>query len=210
MIGRVGLIVLAVAAAGCGAQSGLHVENDGRTVHVVTPPRSSNATTTKARLPRRVTARIDLGGMPVLGLRRFGLSRSSALIKRGMDVFTARKITLLICAACTVPVFLAPQVDSMWTAVVLIGIAMAAHQGFSANLFTLVSDTMPRGAIASTVGLGGGIRSIPGAFSAAAVGSATFIVAYCCACSAESPGSAARRNATRRWIVFSCTATPST
>ena len=95
---------------------------------------------------------------------------SSTLIKRGMDVFPARKITLLICAACTLPVFLAPQLDSMWTAVILIGIAMAAHQGFSANLFTLVSDTMPRGAVASAVGLGGGISSVAGAFSAAVVG----------------------------------------
>jgi ACS family hexuronate transporter-like MFS transporter len=70
----------------------------------------------------------------------------------------------------TVPVFLAPQLDSMWLAVVLIGIAMAAHQGFSANLFTLVSDTMPRAAVASTVGLAGGISSIAGAFSAAVIG----------------------------------------
>jgi MFS transporter, ACS family, hexuronate transporter len=95
---------------------------------------------------------------------------SSTLIRRGMDVFPARKITLLVCAACTLPVFLAPQLDSMWAAVVLIGIAMAAHQGFSANLFTLVSDTMPRGAVASAVGLGGGISSLAGAFSAAAIG----------------------------------------
>jgi ACS family hexuronate transporter-like MFS transporter len=95
---------------------------------------------------------------------------SSTLIKRGMDVFPARKIALLICAACTLPVFLAPQLDSLWAAVVLIGIAMAAHQGFSANLFTLVSDTMPRGAVASAVGLGGGISALAGAFSAAAIG----------------------------------------
>lgn len=95
---------------------------------------------------------------------------SSNLIKRGTEVFTARKITLLICAVFTLPVFLAPQLDSMWAAVILIGLAMAAHQGFSANLFTLVSDTMPRGAVASAVGLGGGISSIASAFSAAAVG----------------------------------------
>jgi ACS family hexuronate transporter-like MFS transporter len=95
---------------------------------------------------------------------------SSTLIKRGMDVFLARKVTLFICALCTEPVFLAPQLDSMWTAVLLIGIAMAAHQGFSANLFTLVTDTMPLGAIASTVGLAGGISSIAGAFSAAVIG----------------------------------------
>jgi ACS family hexuronate transporter-like MFS transporter len=95
---------------------------------------------------------------------------SSRLIRGGMDVFPARKITLLICAVCTLPVFMAPQLNSMWLAVVLIGVAMAAHQGFSANLFTLVSDTMPRGAVASAVGLGGGISAIAGAFSAAVIG----------------------------------------
>ena len=52
----------------------------------------------------------------------------------------------------------------------LIGVAMAAHQGFSANLFTLVSDTMPRAAVASAVGLGGGISAVAGAFSAAVIG----------------------------------------
>jgi ACS family hexuronate transporter-like MFS transporter len=95
---------------------------------------------------------------------------SSRLIKAGMDVFAARKLTLLLCAACTLPVFLAPQLDSMWMAVALIGLAMAAHQGFSANLFTLVSDTMPRGAVASAVGLGGGVSAVAGAFSAAVIG----------------------------------------
>jgi ACS family hexuronate transporter-like MFS transporter len=95
---------------------------------------------------------------------------SSKLIKSGMDVFAARKLTLLLCAAFTLPVFMAPQVNSMWLAVVLIGLAMAAHQGFSANLFTLVSDTMPQNAVASAVGLGGGVSAIAGAFSAAVVG----------------------------------------
>ena len=93
---------------------------------------------------------------------------SSRLIKGGMDVFPARKVTLLACALFTLPVFLAPRTDSMWTAVLLIGVAMAAHQGFSANLFTLVSDTMPKAAVASAVGLAGGISSIAGAFSAGA------------------------------------------
>ncbi len=95
---------------------------------------------------------------------------SSKLIQRGMDVFLARKLTLLACSLCTLPVFLAPQVGSLWMAVGLIGVAMAAHQGFSANLYTLVSDTMPGEAIASTVGLGGGISSVAGAFSAAVIG----------------------------------------
>ena len=95
---------------------------------------------------------------------------SSRLIRGGMDVFLARKLTLLVCAACTLPVFLVPQMDSMWAAVVLIGIAMAAHQGFSANLFTLVSDTMPRAAVAGAGGQGGGVSAVAGAVSPAVIG----------------------------------------
>ena len=52
----------------------------------------------------------------------------------------------------------------------LIGLAMAAHQGFSANLFTLVSDSMPKNAVAGAVGIGGCISSILGGFSAVFVG----------------------------------------
>ena len=59
---------------------------------------------------------------------------------------------------------------SIWVSVLLIGLAMAAHQGFSANLFTLVSDTMPKSAVAGAVGLGGCISSILGGLSAAVVG----------------------------------------
>jgi ACS family hexuronate transporter-like MFS transporter len=95
---------------------------------------------------------------------------SGRMIKLGFGVFTARKLALLACACCTLPVFLAPMAGSIWTSVLLIGLAMAAHQGFSANLFTLVSDTMPRQAVAGAVGLGGGISSIAGGFSAAVVG----------------------------------------
>jgi len=95
---------------------------------------------------------------------------SGRLIKAGFGVFAARKTALLVCALCTVPVFLAPMVDHIWTAVLLIGLAMAAHQGFSANLFTLVSDTMPKGAVAGAVGLGGCVSSILGGFSAVVVG----------------------------------------
>ena len=100
----------------------------------------------------------------------FGGWLSGWLIKAGFGVFTARKLALLACACCTVPVFMAPMVDHIWVAVGLIGLAMAAHQGFSANLFTLVSDTMPNGAVAGAVGLGGGISSILSGFSAILVG----------------------------------------
>jgi ACS family hexuronate transporter-like MFS transporter len=80
---------------------------------------------------------------------------SSSLIKRGWTVNAARKTALLLCALCVVPVFAATQVTGLWAAVILIGIAAAAHQGFSANLYTLVSDTVPRKAVSSVVGIGG-------------------------------------------------------
>jgi ACS family hexuronate transporter-like MFS transporter len=95
---------------------------------------------------------------------------SGRMIKLGFGVFTARKLALLACACCTLPVFLAPMAGSIWVAVLLIGLAMAAHQGFSANLFTLVSDTMPTSAVAGAVGLGGCVSSIFGGLSAAVVG----------------------------------------
>jgi ACS family hexuronate transporter-like MFS transporter len=100
----------------------------------------------------------------------FGGWLSGRLIKAGFGVFTSRKLALLGCACCTVPVFMAPMVEQIWIAVGLIGLAMAAHQGFSANLFTLVSDTMPQGAVAGAVGLGGCISSILSGFSAIVVG----------------------------------------
>jgi ACS family hexuronate transporter-like MFS transporter len=100
----------------------------------------------------------------------FGGWLSGRLIKAGFGVFTARKLALLACACCTIPVFLAPGVDSIWVAVLLIGLAMAAHQGFSANLFTLVSDTMPKNAVAGAVGLGGAISSVLSGFSAVVIG----------------------------------------
>jgi len=62
---------------------------------------------------------------------------------------------MLICAACTAPVVLTSQVSNLWLAVALIGLAAAAHQGWSANLYTLVSDMFPRRAVGSVVGFGG-------------------------------------------------------
>ena len=95
---------------------------------------------------------------------------SSTLIRRGVEVLAARKIALLVCAVLVVPIFLAPRVESLWLATFLIGLAASAHQGFSANLFTLVSDTMPRGAISSVVGLGGMAGAIGGMGVAQAAG----------------------------------------
>lgn len=80
---------------------------------------------------------------------------SSRLIARGWSVNAGRKTAMLVCALCVVPVVLVTQVHSMWTAVWLVGLAAAAHQGWSANLFTTASDMFPKQAVASIVGLGG-------------------------------------------------------
>jgi len=80
---------------------------------------------------------------------------SSSLLKRGWNVNRARKGTMLICALCVAPVLFVSQVKGLWLAVAIIGLATAAHQGWSSNLFTLVSDMFPRRAVASVVGLGG-------------------------------------------------------
>jgi MFS transporter, ACS family, hexuronate transporter len=77
------------------------------------------------------------------------------LLGRGWSINRARKTTLAICAVCVVPIFLAPHMPTPWLAVLIVGIAGGAHQGWSANLFSVVSDTMPGPAISSTVGLGG-------------------------------------------------------
>jgi MFS transporter, ACS family, hexuronate transporter len=80
---------------------------------------------------------------------------SSWLIRRGASINVARKSALLVCALGVVPVVTVSRLSSMWAAVLLIGLACACHAGFSANLFTLVSDTVPRKAVSSVVGIGG-------------------------------------------------------
>ncbi len=80
---------------------------------------------------------------------------SGRLIKRGWSVNAGRKTAMLLCALCVVPVVLVTQVQNMWVAIWLVGLAAAAHQGWSANLFTTASDMFPKRAIGSIVGLGG-------------------------------------------------------
>jgi ACS family hexuronate transporter-like MFS transporter len=95
---------------------------------------------------------------------------SSWLIKRGWTVNAARKTAMLVCAICVVPVFAASTVSNVWAATLLIGLAASAHQGFSANLFTLVSDTAPRKVVSSIVGIGGMAGAIGGMFIAKLAG----------------------------------------
>jgi MFS transporter, ACS family, hexuronate transporter len=86
------------------------------------------------------------------------------LIGRGWSVNAARKISLLACALAVVPVFLAPFAPTVWLAVLIVGLAGSAHQGWSANLYSVVSDTMPKEAISSAVGLGGFVAYFTGGF----------------------------------------------
>jgi ACS family hexuronate transporter-like MFS transporter len=89
---------------------------------------------------------------------------SSSLIKRKWTVNAARKTAMLICALLILPVAIAPHVQGPWVAVILIGIAAAAHQGFSANIFTTTSDMFPRKAVGSVVGIGGFAGAMGGFF----------------------------------------------
>jgi len=97
---------------------------------------------------------------------------SSRLIHRGRTVNAARKITMLVCALCVTPVVFAYRIESLWGAVLLIGLAAAAHQGFSANLYTLTSDMFPARAVGSVVGIGGMAGAIGGILMAEVVGHA--------------------------------------
>jgi len=87
---------------------------------------------------------------------------SSALMKRGWTINAARKTTMLVCSILVLPIALAMYADNLWLAVAIVGLATAAHQGFSANLYTLPSDVFPRSAVGSVVGIGGMAGAVGG------------------------------------------------
>jgi MFS transporter, ACS family, hexuronate transporter len=95
---------------------------------------------------------------------------SSALIGRGWTINAARKTAMLACALSVVPIAAVARGGGLWTAVALIGLAAAAHQGFSANMYTLVSDMFPRTAVGSTIGLAGAAGAVGGLLIATFVG----------------------------------------
>ncbi len=95
---------------------------------------------------------------------------SSRLIKQGWTINRGRKTAMLICALAVTPIIFASNVKNLWVAVGLIGLAAAAHQGWSANLFTTASDMFPRRAVGSVVGIGGMAGAIGGATMAVATG----------------------------------------
>jgi len=98
---------------------------------------------------------------------------SSAMIARGATVNMARKFTMLLCACCVLPVaFATLYVHDLWATTVIIGIATAAHQAFSANLYTIPSDTFPQAAVGSVSGIGGTAGAIGGIIMTIGVGEA--------------------------------------
>jgi ACS family hexuronate transporter-like MFS transporter len=90
---------------------------------------------------------------------------SGYMIKKGMSPFKARKVAMLVFALLVIPIIFAqsPSV-STWGAVCLIALAASAHQAWSANIFTTVSDAFPKKAISSVTGIGGMAGAVMGAF----------------------------------------------
>lgn len=95
---------------------------------------------------------------------------SGALIKRGWSINRSRKTAMLICALAVVPIVFASITSHLWVAVILIGIAAAAHQGWSANIFTISSDMFPKQAVGSVVGIGGMMGAVGGMIISPLVG----------------------------------------
>jgi ACS family hexuronate transporter-like MFS transporter len=105
----------------------------------------------------------DLGGIG-------GGWLSSFLIKKGKSVNASRKIAMLACAVCALPMVLIAQGPGLWTCVLLISLASAAHQGWASNIFTLVSDIFPRNEVATVVGISTVAAVLGGILAATAIG----------------------------------------
>jgi len=95
---------------------------------------------------------------------------SSTLLKRGWQVNAARKTAMLVCALAVVPIVLASGTTSLWPAVAIVAVAAAAHQGWSANVFTMASDMFPKWAVGTVVGVGGMAGAVGGMFIAKITG----------------------------------------
>jgi ACS family hexuronate transporter-like MFS transporter len=95
---------------------------------------------------------------------------SSWLLKRGWSVNASRKAAMLTCAIAVTPIMLAARTNNAWLAICLVALAAGAHQGWSANIYTLVSDMFPRSAVGSVVGFGTLMGTIAGMFIAEMVG----------------------------------------
>ena len=95
---------------------------------------------------------------------------SSKFLKMGWSLNKGRKMGFLVCAIFALPVMFVPHVDNMWLAVGLIAVAAGGHCGWSANIFSLMSDIFPRKLTASITGIGGFAGAVGGALIAQLVG----------------------------------------
>ena len=95
---------------------------------------------------------------------------SSKLLKKGFSLNKGRKFSMLACALFAVPVILVPHAMNMWLAVGLIALAAGGHCGWSANIFSLMSDIFPKKAVGSVAGFGGFAGAVGGAIVAFSVG----------------------------------------
>ncbi|MGD0337168.1 MAG: MFS transporter [Bacteroidota bacterium] len=97
---------------------------------------------------------------------------SGNLIKRGWEVYKARRFAMLVFALCVIPIVTAQALGqySHWFAILIVGFAASAHQAWSANLFTTTSDMFPKKAVASVTGFGGMAGGIGGILIAKTAG----------------------------------------
>jgi len=79
---------------------------------------------------------------------------SSSLLKRGWSLNSSRKTAMLVCALAVTPMMIAARTGNGWLAIAFVALAAGAHQGWSANIYTLASDMFPKTAVASVVGFG--------------------------------------------------------
>jgi ACS family hexuronate transporter-like MFS transporter len=98
----------------------------------------------------------------------FGGGLSGWRMKLGHSVNSGRKFALLVCALLVVPIVFVPHMghlfpDNAWPATLLIALAAAAHQGWSANLFATPTDMFPSTAVSTIVGIGGAVGALGGA-----------------------------------------------
>lgn len=123
-----------------------------------------NIDITQIGLPLIVIYVISMGGSV------FGGWMSSTFIKKGKNPLAARKQTILLMALLVVPIFFTSFISNVWLAVLLISMATFAHQGYAANIFTIVSDIYPKSAVGSMTGLAGFSGAIGGVLFSGAVG----------------------------------------
>jgi len=119
---------------------------------------------TNIGLPLIVIYVVSMGGSV------FGGWFSSRLIGKGKLPVAARKLTIFVMALLVLPIFFTSFTSNVWLAVALISMATFAHQGYAANIFTIVSDIYPKNAVGSVTGLAGFSGAIGGVLFSGSVG----------------------------------------